>query len=280
MAYATGIFNSIHLGASLRGLISLLGALLLAACSTGEPETNPGEPGGGEIEVRETPVLVFGATGGTGRRVVTQLLEQGRKVRAFVRDETSAREKLGSRVEYVTGDVRDAATVSPAFDGVKFVISAIGSSGRARDPSNTPEAVDYRGVKLLADQAAAAGVEHFVLVSSMGATIEDHPLNQMFDNILMWKFKGEEALRDSGVPYTIVRPGGLTEEPGGQAEIKIFAEDGGEGSIPRADVARVCVAALTNPAAINKTISITSGEGDPSDEFTAAFEAIPADSTS
>jgi uncharacterized protein YbjT (DUF2867 family) len=222
---------------------------------------------------------VFGATGGTGRRVVTQLLEQGRKVRAFVRDEASAREKLGAGVEYVTGDVRDAATVRPAFSGVSLVVSAIGSSGRARDPSNTPEAVDYGGVKTLAEAAAAAGVAHFVLVSSMGATIEDHPLNQMFDNILLWKFKGEEALRNSGVSYTIVRPGSLTEEPGGQVGIKIFPEDAGEGSIPRADVARVCVAALNNPAAMSKTLSVTSGEGEPAADFTAAFEVIPADGT-
>ncbi len=266
------------MGASFRCVTSVLLALLLLACGTGQNETDPVDPSvdGGEV-TRAAPVLVFGATGGTGRRVVAQLLDQGLEVRAFVRDEASAREKLGNAVEYVTGDVRDAASVRPAFDGVSLVISAIGSSGRARDPSNTPEAVDYGGVKTLAEEAAAAAVEHFVLVSSMGATIEDHPLNKMFDNILVWKFKGEEALRNSGVPYTIIRPGGLTEEPGGKLAINIFPEDGGEGSIPRADVARVCVAALTNPQAVNKTLSVISGTGEPAADFTAAFEAIPAD---
>ncbi len=264
------------MGVSRRCLVGALSSLCLLACSPANDDAaavdNPKTP-----PQAEAPVLVFGATGGTGRRVVTQLLAQGRSVRAFVRDEVSAREKLGNGVEYVTGDVREPATVRPALAGVEFVISAIGSSGRSRDPSNSPEAVDFGGVKTIAEAAAAAGVEHMVLVSSMGASVEDHPLNQMFDNVLRWKFKGEEALRNSGVPYTIVRPGGLTEEPGGDSEIRIFAEDAGEGLIPRADVAAVCVAALDNPAAMNKTFSVISGVGQAGNDLNAAFAAIPPD---
>jgi len=264
------------MGVSRRCLVGALSSLCLLACS-------PPNDDASAVDNPTTPpqaaalVLVFGATGGTGRRVVTQLLAQGRSVRAFVRDEVSAREKLGNGVEYVTGDVREPATVRPALAGVKFVISAIGSSGRSRDPSNSPEAVDFGGVKTIAEAAAAAGVEHMVLVSSMGASVEDHPLNQMFDNVLRWKFKGEEALRNSGVPYTIVRPGGLTEEPGGDSEIRIFAEDAGEGLIPRADVATVCVAALDNPAAMNKTFSIISGVGEAGNDLNASFAVIPPD---
>jgi uncharacterized protein YbjT (DUF2867 family) len=161
--------------------------------------------------------------------------------------------------------------------GVKLVFSAIGSSGRSGDPSNSPEAVDFGGVKTIADEAAAAGVEHMVLVSSMGASVEDHPLNQMFDNVLRWKFKGEEALRNSGMPYTIIRAGGLTEETGGESEIRIFAEDAGEGRIPRADVASVCVAVLNSPAAMNKTLSVISGEGAAGNDLNAAVAAIAPD---
>jgi len=267
------------MGASTRYLLGALGSLCLLACGpANDAATDTAvDPNATSTVQAEPPVLVFGATGGTGRRVVAQLLGQGRSVRAFVRDEASAREKLGDGVEYVTGDVRQPATVRPALVGVKWVISAIGSSGRARDPSNSPEAVDFGGVKTIADEAAAAGVEHMVLVSSMGASVEDHPLNEMFDNVLRWKFKGEEALRNSGVPYTIIRPGGLTEEPGGKSEIRIFAEDAGEGRIPRADVASVCVAALSNPIAMNKTLSVLSGEGEAGNDLNAAIAAIPAD---
>ena len=61
--------------------------------------------------------------------------------------------------------------------------------------------------------AAAADLNQFVLVSSGGVTHEDHVLNKMFNNVLIWKFKGEEAVRNSGVPYTIFRPGGLVDKP-------------------------------------------------------------------
>ena len=266
--------------------VAFFGLLLLGGCASETPPpeeeqlaSSAADQPMGTAETADAPdkVLVFGATGRTGRRVVAQLLERGYDVRAFVRNEESAREKLGANVEYVTGDVREAESVVPAFEGVTGVVSAIGSSGRAKDPSNTPEAVDYEGVKLLAESAASANVRHFVLVSSMGVTIEDHPLNKMFDNVLKWKFKGEEALRGSGVPYTIVRPGGLTEEPGGDSEVRIFSEDEGEGMIPRADVAAVCVAALGNPSARNKTFSIVSGTGELSPDFDAAFAGIAAD---
>jgi len=267
------------MGACIR-LFGALGSLCLLACSPADDRGTDAAVDNTTTAVQaEAPVLVFGATGGTGRRVVSQLLSQGRSVRVFVRDETSAREKLGNGVDYVTGDVREPATVRPALSGVKLIISAIGASGSSRDPSNSPEAVDFGGVKTIADEAAAAGVEHMVLVSSMGASVEDHPLNQMFDNVLRWKFKGEEALRDSGIPYTIIRPGGLTEETGGESEIRIFAEDAGEGRIPRADVASVCVAVLNNPAAMNKTFSVTSGEGQAGNDLNAAVAAIPADAT-
>lgn len=57
--------------------------------------------------------------------------------------------------------------------------------------------------------------------------------------------QGEEALRASGVPYTVVRPGGLTGDPAGQARLVAAQGDRGSGRVGRADVAAVCVAALT-----------------------------------
>ena len=131
-------------------------------------------------------VLVAGATGGTGRALVSSLQEQGYTVRALVRDEAKARVVLGDKVVYMTGDVRDPASLMPAVQDVSYVISAIGSS--RSDPENNPEAVDYLGIKNLADASAVAGVKQFVLVSSSGVTQEDHFLNKAFDNVLIWKF--------------------------------------------------------------------------------------------
>jgi uncharacterized protein YbjT (DUF2867 family) len=220
-------------------------------------------------------VLVAGATGRTGGEVVTELLNNGYAVRAFVRDVDAAREKLGDGVDYVQGDVREIKTIVTALDGVDALISTIGA-GRG-DPANGPEFVDFGGVKNLAEAAASAGLRQFVLVSSMGVTQEDHMLNKMFNNVLLWKFKGEEALRNSGVPYTIVRPGGLTNAPGGEFAVVFAQGDTTAGAIPRADVARVCVAALGTEAALNKTFEINSGKQPPADNLGAMFAGLAGD---
>lgn len=244
--------------------------ILLAAFAAGIAFADA--PDGREV------VLVAGATGGTGQEIVGRLLADGYRVRAFVRDADRAREKFGDTVEYAVGDVRDRATIDAALDGVDALISAIGS-GRG-DPANGPEFVDFGGVRNMADAAAAAGLRQFVLVSSMGVTHEDHILNKMFDNVLRWKFRGEEALRSSGVPYTIVRPGGLINDDGGKKAIVFAQGDEGTGAIPRADVARVCVAALGTPLALNKTFEVNSGKSAPARDLAAAFGALAEDRVS
>ena len=259
---------------STAGLVALL-MWLLTGCEPGEPGPPAARP---QPAVVTGTVLVAGATGRTGRRVVAQLRDRGYRVRAFVRDEERARARLGGDLDYVVGDVRVPEALTTAFDGVDGVISAIGSSGRAQDPSNTPEAVDYNGVRNLVDAAVRAGVARFVLVSSMGVTVENHPLNQMFDDVLVWKYKGEQHLRASGMAYTIIRPAGLTEDAGGEVGVRVMVDDEGEGFIPRADVATACIEALESDAAINKTFSILSdSQVPPVGDWAARFAAIPAD---
>ncbi|MEC9375573.1 MAG: SDR family oxidoreductase [Pseudomonadota bacterium] len=196
-------------------------------------------------------VVVAGATGGTGRAVVKNLLAQGYQVRAFVRDEAKAKVVLGANISYALGDVRDLDTIYPALDGADFIISAIGSS--RSDPTNNPEAVDFKGIKNLADASSASEIKQFVLVSSSGATQEDHFLNKNFDNILKWKLKGENALRASGVAYTIVRPGGLINSPAREFSVIFEQGDTGVGRISREDVALICIASLQLSSSRGKT---------------------------
>jgi uncharacterized protein YbjT (DUF2867 family) len=253
--------------------------MLLGALSIGVLATAPGVAGAATNKAAGAQtVLVVGATGGTGREVVSQALARGLKVRVLVRDEAKARARLGDGVEYVTGDVRTGAGIAAAVQGVDYVVSALGSNVR-NDPENTPERVDYGGVKALAEAAAAARVKHFVLVSSMGATHLDHPLNKMFGNILVWKLKGEDALRASGVPYTVVRPGGLRDAPGGATGLKAFQGDDlrNQGSIPRADVATVCLAALGNAAARGKTFELVADTVTTRTDLDALFAGLKAD---
>lgn len=220
-------------------------------------------------------VLVAGATGGTGTAVATNLQTQGYQVRVLVRDEAKARTVLGDGVSYFTGDVRSVESLASAMDGVDYVISAIGSS--RSDPANNPEAVDYGGIKNMAAAAAAANVRQFVLVSSAGVTQEDHFLNKAFDNVLQWKFKGEEELRASGVPYTIVRPGGLVNTPGGADALVFVQGDTSAGRISREDVALICIAALDRPEALNKTFETYSSDEPGANDWAALFGSLQAD---
>jgi uncharacterized protein YbjT (DUF2867 family) len=246
--------------------MSLVSALLmLSACAATGPQAS--------IDT----VLVVGATGQTGRLLVGDLRTAGYQVTAFVRDADRARATLGDDVTLFVGDVKDPATIAPAMQGADAVISAIGARG-AKGPDR-PEMIDYQGVANLASAAAEADVRHFVLLSSMGVTQEDNPLNRLFGNVLIWKGRGEQALRDSGVPYTIVRPGGLVNEPGGQGRIQLVQGDPpGQTVIPRADVATVCIEALRySVQSAGKTLETFRVDGEPRSDWAAAFAELVAD---
>jgi uncharacterized protein YbjT (DUF2867 family) len=221
-------------------------------------------------------VLVAGATGQTGQKIVQRLQQEGFRVHALVRDVAKARAELGPEVLYVQGDVKEPATLAPAMSGVDAVISSIGARGK--DGPDRPEMVDYQGVRNLVDAAKAAGVGQFVLVSSRGVTHEGHPLNRMFGDVLIWKLKGEDHLRASGLPYTIVRPGGLLNEPGGRSDIAFEQGDrrfsGTALSIPREDVAAITVEALRHPQARFRTFEVHRQEGPPVTDWQAKFASL------
>jgi uncharacterized protein YbjT (DUF2867 family) len=211
-----------------------------------------------------TLVVVAGATGRTGVHVVEHALREGYRVRVMARRPEVARELFGDRVEIVAADVHDAATLAPAMAGAAYVIATLGSSG-GKDPSYTPEEIEYRGNARLVEAAKAAGVRHFVMVSSMGITQFDHPLNRMLRNVLLWKALGENSLRFSGLDYTIVRPGMLLNGPGG-ARLSVSQGDqfrdweGPRERVPamdRSDLALVMVKALGRPELRGRTFEVT-----------------------
>ena len=195
----------------------------------------------------------------------------------LVRDEARARALFGERVAYVVGDVEKPETLRAAVQGATYVASALGAAPR-REPNNDGERIDYRGVEALANAARAGGVRHFVLVSSMGITQPDHFLNKMFNNQLVWKGKGEAALRASGVPYTIVRPGNLRDDPGAQQGLKTLQGDPRmQGRISRADVATVCIAALGRKSAQGKTFELVNDGAPAAIDWDGFFGPLTAD---
>ncbi len=223
----------------------------------------------------DSKILVAGATGGVGEQVVRQLLAAGRAVRILVRDEAKATKlfadtERSDQLEFVVGDVRHPETLGPAFAGMSHVICATGS--RAPIGGNAPKNVDYEGVSNLVDAAKVAGVTRFLLVSSMSVTKSNHFLNA-FGQVLTWKLRGENVLRASGLPYTIVRPGGLKDDPGGV--LALYFDQGdriGTGMISRADVATVCLHALGRVEALNTTFEVVNKEGSPPDA--AGWDAL------
>jgi len=225
-------------------------------------------------------VLVAGATGRTGRLVLAQLRRDPRyAIRPMARDVAAARQAIGPDYAWVQGDVTRPETLGPALAGVSLVLVTIGATERSGP--NSPEFVDFRGVKNLADAARAAGIRQVVLESSMGVGsgggLMGILLNLLSGDALEWKARGEASLRESGVPYTIVRPGGLTDEPGGRTGLAFQQGDEGSGRIARADVASVMIAALDNPDALRKTFEVVSDDGARRDAWRGAFSDLRRD---
>ncbi len=198
-------------------------------------------------------VLVVGATGQTGRHIVKQLIEKNVPVKALVRNIEQAREILPPETELVKGDILKPETIKNALSDCSVLICATGASP-SFDPTG-PYQVDYQGTKNLVDASKATGVEHFVLISSLCVSKFFHPLN-LFWLILYWKKQAESYIQESGLTYTIVRPGGLKNEDNSDHIVMSNADTLFDGSIPRSKVAQVCVEALTQPTARSKIVEV------------------------
>jgi uncharacterized protein YbjT (DUF2867 family) len=224
----------------------------------------------------ETVVVVGG--GKTGLPLVKILQDQGYKVRLAVRDKSKVTD-AGAGVEVVESDVTKPESLPPVLKGATYVISTIGATGA--EPPNNAENVDNKGIISLVDASKAAGVKHFVLMSSIGAgdTNPETFLNKRFGMVLMWKGKGEEHLRKSGLPYTIVRPGGLTNcDAAGKVGLKIGpAGSNYQGRICRADVGLVMADALTNKNAAGKTVETINDEGAAVTAWKNSWAGVPKD---
>ncbi|MGK7929432.1 MAG: SDR family oxidoreductase [Spirulina sp.] len=207
--------------------------------------------------------FVVGATGRTGRRIVQVLTEKEIPVVALVRDEAKAKELLPTSVELVVGDLGNGDRLARAMKGCNVVLSAAGAM-----PSldfTEPFRVDYWGTNNLINAAKIAEIEHFVLVSSLCVSQFFHPLN-LFWLVLYWKSQGEKDLQNSGLTYTIVRPGGLLDTDNNEAIVAAGADTLFSGRIPRLKVAQVAVAALFETASHNKIVEvITEPEARPQD---------------
>jgi uncharacterized protein YbjT (DUF2867 family) len=155
----------------------------------------------------------------------------------------------------------EVAQAIAGCDAVVFAAGAGPGSGSARK-----ETMDYGGAVKLIAAAKEAGVGRYVIVSSMGANPETAG-DDTFSVYLRAKGRADDAVRASGLDWTVVRPGGLTNDPG-KGRVRL-GENISRGQVPRDDVAAVLVAVLDSPNAIGRTVDLIGGD-------TQVAEAIAA----
>ncbi|MFZ0076380.1 MAG: SDR family oxidoreductase [Exiguobacterium undae] len=186
-------------------------------------------------------ILIIGANGTTGRKMVELISKQGQhQAIAVVREENQINDlialgasevRLGDLTKDVTGVVKDA----------DVVIFAAGAGGASEELTR---AVDQDGAIKVIDAAKANGIERFLMLSSVGA---DHPQGDL-KVYLESKGAADRHLKESGLDYTIVRPGPLSyDEPTGTIETKEHFESYEGREVPRDDVAALFVTLIDHP---------------------------------
>ncbi|MBD2678600.1 MULTISPECIES: SDR family oxidoreductase [Nostoc] len=200
-------------------------------------------------------IFLAGASRGVGQEIAQYLRTQQLKVKALLRTLTVASELEKIGIQVVQGDalnVGDVERAVQADEQIDTIISTIGGL-----PTDT-ERPDYPGNKNLIDAAVKAGVQNFILVSSIGAGESVNALSPQvlaaLGTVLAEKNKAEQHLIASGLTYTIIRPGGLKSEPA--TGNGVLTEDPRIiGSINRQDVAQLVCRCLNSQRAHNKILS-------------------------
>lgn len=199
-------------------------------------------------------ILIVGASGNTGKRVI-EILNNSQSFEpvAMIRKEEQKEIFDDMDVKWVLADLEEK--VDHALKGIDKVIFAAGSGGKGGDEKTI--AIDQDGAIKMIDAAKKAKVKKFVMLSSLGA--DDPSQNEKLEVYLGAKQKADEYLRESGLEYTILRPGALTDDMG-LAKVKLAEKLNEFGEISRDDVAFLLVMSLADPLVKNKTIEAIEGK--------------------
>ncbi|KAF0913531.1 hypothetical protein E2562_023271 [Oryza meyeriana var. granulata] len=261
-----------------------------------------GEAGAeGAADASSKLVLVVGGTGGVGQLVVASLLSRNIKTRLLLRDPAKAVTLFGEQDDSVfqayKADTRNGADFDPEmFEGVTHVICTTGTTAfpsKRWDGDNTPERVDWDGIRNLVS-AMPRTIKRLVLVSSIGVTkYNELPWSIMnLFGVLKYKKMGEDFVRNSGIPFTIIRAGRLTDGPytsydlntllkataGERRAVVMGQGDKLVGEVSRLVVAEACIQALDIDFTEGQIYEINSvkGEGPGSDpeKWKELFRAV------
>jgi len=204
-------------------------------------------------------LLVFGATGGTGRALLSQGQEQGHEMTAFVRNPAALEARPGLTI--VEGDVTDAAAVSRAVAGHEAILSVLG-------PRGGQYGVLPGGVQNIVAAMSQAGVRRLIHVSSFGVGDSRAQMGWVARQIVVPLFLRkaldekeieEGIIRASGLDWIIARPGGLEDGPrtGVYRCITDPREKVGQPRIARADVADFMLQNLADKRFVRRAVGLT-----------------------
>jgi len=201
-------------------------------------------------------VLVVGGHGKIALRLLRLLAAEGHLARGLIRNPRQAADLEALGAVAVLGDLEADAGLAGDVQGADVVVFAAGAG-----PGSGPErkrSVDLGGAVKLVDAALAVGVRRYVMVSSIGAD-RPHVASGAMRPYLEAKAEADRQLMASGLDYTIVRPGSLTDDPG-TGRVRVSRELGGRGEVPRDDVAAVIAQVLDAPNTVGVTFELFSGD--------------------
>src|SRR3954468_19752959 len=216
-----------------------------------------------------TSVLVVGATGGIGRRVVAAAQQHGLDVRALVRDPARA-ERLLPGADLVSGDLEKPDTLRTAVSDVDAVVFTHGGNG-------SPDAarrIDYGGVAAVL-HALDGCTPRLALMTSIGVSRRG-AYGGITGQLLDWKRRSERLVRASGTPYTVVRPGWFDAVGAGDDRLVLEQTDTGNGGIGRDQLAEVLVRSLLTDAAVGRTFELFAERGPAPADWNGLFGALAA----
>ncbi|WP_129771789.1 SDR family oxidoreductase [Streptomyces sp. L-9-10] len=202
-------------------------------------------------------IVIAGGHGQIALRLERLLAARGHEAAGIIRDPAQAEDLRDAGAEPVVLDlesasVEEVAAVLKDADAAVFAAGAGSGSGAARK-----ETVDRGAAVLFADAAERAGVRRHLVVSSMGAN-PDHRGDEVFDAYLRAKGAADAYVRSkSGLDWTILRPGMLTNDPG--TGLVRLAESTERGPVPRDDVAAVLAELLGTPGTAGRTLDLIGG---------------------
>ena len=214
-------------------------------------------------------VVVAGGHGKVGIRLLRLLADRGHRARGLIRNDDHARELHDVGAEPVLCDIEALDDISECCQGADAVVFAAGAG-----PGSGPErkrTIDYRGAVKLIDAAKRNGIDRYVMVSAFAV---DRPALWSQPMVPYYEAKrdADEALVQSGLTYTIVRPGALTDDAGSGL---VQAGRGLEpGAIPRDDVAATLLFTLDAVNTYGVGFDVVSGD-DPVEAAIANLRSRP-----